>query len=1129
MGGADNQKLEALIEEARASGGSERANYQLFVLGLCEVLDLPRPVMAREENEFNDYGFERRIAFKHPDGSTTPGWIDCYRRGSFILEAKQSAKRQARKADPSKCQMSLLSEDAGMRKAGHARRGSRGWDQVLLEARKQAENYARALPVEHGYPPFLLIVDVGNVIEIFADFSGQGKNYAHFPDRQSFRLQLDDLREADVQARLRAIWTDPLSLDPTRISAEVTRDIADRLARIAKRLEGRHDAKDVAEFLMRCLFTMFAEDVGLIPEKGFHKLLGQMKDTPKNFPMAMESLWKVMDEGGYAPHLNATLKRFNGALFKARRALPLDGDDINELFIAAGRDWSKVEPAIFGTLLERALDPRERSKLGAHYTPRAYVERLVVPTIIEPLKADWELVQNRVKELQDANDRAGALAAVKAFHHQLCTTRVLDPACGTGNFLYVSLELMKRLEGEVLEALDDLGDDQARFAMEGETVNPRQFYGLELNERAVPIADLVLWIGYLKWQLRTGGLASISEPVLHAYGTIRHQDAVIAYDRQELLRDPSGKPLSRWDGVTKKLHPITGEEVPDPDATMPLYKYVNPRRAPWPEVEFIVGNPPFIGNKRMISRLGEGYVETLRSAWNDVPESVDFVMYWWHRAAGLVREGKARAAGLVTTNSISQTYNRRVVAKALSSSPTISITFSVPDHIWSDDADAAAVRVAMSVVTAGDADGLCMEIVRDGSLGESDRSETVSLSRGKIGPFLRIGADLNSAGNLFANATLAHQGVTPGNLGFRLNDEQAIRWGSERVVRDYIIGSDLTDRRRPRKIIDFHGLSRSDAETQFPALFQVILDEVKPERDENRRESYKENFWLFVEPRNQMRQALLGASRMIVTCRTSRQRVFQFEPIETLCDAKVIVIANSYPDLLSCLSSRPHLMWAGEWAKLGKGNDNNYNHSECFNFFPFPLSIDPTLKPSDPLFAQQERLRDLGERLDVFRKQRLAEHGFLTMTGLYNALERLRELDNGIGAPLTAAEHDVHQAGLISVLKEIHDDIDRAVFAAYGWEDLIPRLVGKPGATLPSPHKTPDQEAAEEELLSRLVALNLERAAEEKRGLVALAAARLPDPETGRESPETGRRARRRARHRSARNLRAAEMAEGRA
>ena len=652
--------------------------------------------MAQEHNDRNDYVFERRVDFKHPDGSRSAGRIDCYRRGRFILEAKQSAKRQGARVSPD--QLVLIPEDAGQRKQGQAKRGTRGWDQVMLAARRQAEDYARALPVEHGYPPFLLVVDVGHVIEVYADFSGQGKNYAHFPDRQSYRIGMDDLHDARVQARLRAIWNDPQSLDPTRISAEVTRDIAERLARIARRLEGRHDAKDVAEFLMRCLFTMFAEDVKLIPEKGFHKLLGQMKDTPEHFVAALESLWSVMDAGGYAPHLNATLKKFNGSLFKTRAALPLDREDIHELWIAAGKDWSDVEPAIFGTLLERALDARERAKLGAHYTPRAYVERLVVPTVIEPLRADWELVQGQVKELRDRGDHAGALAAVKAYHHRLCTTRVLDPACGTGNFLYVSLELMKRLEGEVLEALDDLGEDQARLAMEGETVSPRQFYGLELNPRAVPIADLVLWIGYLKWQIKTAGPGSITEPVLHAYGTIRQQDAVIAYDRQELLRDASGRPLSRWDGVTKKLHPVTGEEVPDPDAQVPLYSYVNPRPAPWPEVEFIVGNPPFIGNKRMISRLGEGYAKALRSAWSDVPESVDFVMYWWHRAADAVKGGKSRSAGLVTTNSITQTYNRRVVARALSGSPKTSITFSVPDHIWSDDSDAAAVRVAMSVV-----------------------------------------------------------------------------------------------------------------------------------------------------------------------------------------------------------------------------------------------------------------------------------------------------------------------------------------------------------------------------------------------------------------------------------------------
>jgi hypothetical protein len=1114
MGENDGGKLDELIAEAQASGGAERANYQLFVLGLCEALGVPRPVMARAENEYNDYSFERRIAFKHPDGSTTPGFIDCYRRGSFILEAKQSTKRQAAKADAA--QQSMFGEDATQRKGGHARRGTRGWDQVMLAARKQAEDYARALPVEHGYPPFLLIVDVGNVIEIFADFSGQGKNYAHFPDRQSFRIGMDDLRDAAVQARLKAIWADPLSLDPTRISAEVTRDIADRLAKIAKRLEGRHDAKDVAEFLMRCLFTMFAEDVGLIPEKGFHKLLGQMKDTPKNFPMAMESLWKVMDEGGYAPHLNTTLKRFNGALFKQSKALALDSEDIHELFVAASRDWSQVEPAIFGTLLERALDPRERSKLGAHYTPRAYVERLVVPTIIEPLKADWDLVQNRVKELQDAGDRAGALAAVKGFHHALCTTRVLDPACGTGNFLYVSLELMKRLEGEVLEALDDLGEDQARFAMEGETVNPRQFYGLELNARAVPIADLVLWIGYLKWQLRTGGLASITEPVLHAYGTIKHQDAVIEYDRQELLKGEDGRPLSRWDGVTRKLHPITGEDIPDPDAQVPLYKYVNPRRAPWPEVEFIVGNPPFIGGKDMRAELGDGYAEACWKARPEVPGGADFVMHFWDEAAvRLVRKPKKkgddnplRRFGFITTNSITQTFSRRVIERHMAAKEPLSLVFAVPDHPWLKAADKAAVRIAMTVAVKGERAGVLAEVVSEAGLNTDTPAVILETREGKVRADLTIGVDLSMAAALTSNDVLGFKGYMPWGKGFIVGQESAParELRSKRSTQHllfYLNGRDLAQRRRGVLALDFFRVPLQILQNEFPISYQHLLTTVKPERDLAEREAYRQNWWMFAEARPGMRYALAGLDRFIATAETSRHRLFVFLEASEAPDQKIRVIAASNSAILTACSSRLHVVWSfalGGWQ--GVGGDPVYNNSRIFDPFPFPLAVDPTLTPSSPLFAQQERLRELGERLDAFRKERLAEHDFLTMTGLYNALERLRELENGIGDPLTAAERDMHQAGLISVLKEIHDDIDRAVFTAYGWEDLIPRLVGKPGATLPSPHKSADQEAAEEELLTRLVALNQERAAEEKRGLVRWLRPDYQIPKLGAKAPK---------------------------
>ncbi|OBQ67801.1 class I SAM-dependent DNA methyltransferase [Mesorhizobium erdmanii] len=1093
----DTEKLEALIAEARASGGSELANYQLFIERLCIALNLPRPAMAQEQNQLNDYVFERRVDFKHPDGSRTAGRIDCYRRGCFILEAKQSGKRQTAKVDADR--MLLIPEDATQRKPGQAKRGTRGWDQVMLAARKQAEDYARALPVDHGYPPFLLVVDVGHVIEVYADFSGQGKNYAHFPDRQSYRIGMDGLRDDIIQERLRAIWTDPHSLDPTRISAEVTRDIAERLARIAKRLEGKHDAKDVAEFLMRCLFTMFAEDVKLIPEDGFHKLLGQMKDTPEHFVAALESLWAVMDSGGYAPHLNATLKKFNGSLFKKRAALQLDKHDINELWIAAGKNWSNVEPAIFGTLLERALNDRERSKLGAHYTPRAYVERLVVPTIIEPLRADWELVQGQVKELRDKGDHVGALAAVKAYHHKLCTTRVLDPACGTGNFLYVSLELMKRLEGEVLEALDDLGEDQARFAMEGETVNPRQFYGLEVNRRAVPIADLVLWIGYLKWQLKTAGLASITEPILHAYGTILQQDAVIAYDQQELLRDASGRPRSRWDGVTKKLHPITGEEIPDPDAVVPLYTFVNPKRAPWPEVEFIVGNPPFIGGKDMRQELGDGYAEACWKARPHISGGADFVMHFWDEAATrLLRKplkgqtNPLRRFGFITTNSITQTFSRRVIERHMTAKEPLSLIFAVPNHPWMKASDKAAVRIAMTVAEQREREGVLAEVISEMELNTDTPQVILELREGKVRADLTIGADLGSAKRLLANEGLSSRGVVLHGAGFIVSQAQAATLGLGKVpgleqhIVHYRNGRDIAQRPREVMVVDLFGLEVEQVRVRFPSVYQHIVENVKPERDHNKRDYRRINWWLFGENIPDARRALFSVPRYIATVETTKHRFFQFLDESIRPDNMLVAIGLDRAEHVAVLSSRLHVTWAismGGW--LGVGNDPRYSKSRTFDPFPFPVAVDPKLVPGDPLFARQERLRDLGERLDTFRKKRLAEHSNLTMTGLYNALERLRELENGCDVlPLTDAERDVHQTGLISVLKEIHDDIDRAVFAAFGWEDLIPSLVGKPGATLPSLHKTPKQERAEEELLTRLVALNQERTVEEKQGLV---------------------------------------------
>ena len=923
----DPQAVETFIARWEKSGGSESANFQTFAGELCDLLGVVRPEPSQVENELNDYVFERRVDFKFDDGSTSLGRIDLYRRDCFVMEAKQSRKRRARARKPDPRQQELLPEDATQVKSGAATRGTYGWDKVMRAAKRQAEDYARALPKEHGWPPFILVVDVGHVIEVYSDFSGQGKNYAQFPDRAGYTIALEDLRDPEIRARLRAIWTDPHSLNPARRSAEVTRDIAERLARIARNLEGRYDPRVVAEFLMRCLFTMFAEDVGLLPKKGFEKLLGEMVGTPRHFAPALESLWTVMDGGGYAPHLNETIKRFNGTLFRNRRALALDEEDIHELWIASQRDWHDVEPAIFGTLLERALDERERAKLGAHYTPRAYVERLVIPTIIEPLRADWEEALAHAHGLEEAEDRDGALRTIKDFHHKLCSTRVLDPACGTGNFLYVSLELMKRLEGEVLDALDDLGEDAPRFVMAGETVGPRQFHGLEINPRAVAIADLVLWIGYLKWQLRTVSAGRIAEPVLQAYGTIREQDAILAFDKQELLRDENGKPLSRWDGFTMKLHPITGEEIPDPDAAVEQYRYENPRPAEWPEAEFIVGNPPFIGGKDMRVELGDGYAEACWEARAKIPGGADFVMHFWDEAATRLlrkpKQGKViplRRFGFITTNSATQTFSRRVIERHARAKAPLSLVYAVPDHPWLKAPGKAAVRIAMTVAERGDRDGRLATVDRESGLNTDTPAVELRERSGKIVSNLKIGADITAVQPLMANDLISSPGVKLHGSGFIVAPSQAAALGLgsvpglENHILPYRNGRDLAQRPRGVMVIDLYGLSVDDARERFPKVYQHVVERVKPERDAKVGRSadmaeYARKWWQFGKARSELRPVLEPLRRYIATVETSKHRFFQFLDADIRPDNMLVCIGTDSASLLVNLSSRLHVSW----------------------------------------------------------------------------------------------------------------------------------------------------------------------------------------------------------------------------
>ena len=366
---------------SQGRGGAERANYQMFLAEFCQAIGVPSPDPASDDTATNDYVFERGVKRRDAEALASTLRIDLYKRGAFILEAKQSPER-LRLAE----QSSLFGADAP---TADTPSGGK-WDVLMRNARRQAEDYVFRLPSDHVAPPFLIVCDVAHVFEVYADFSGTGRAYSHFPDRKGFRIRLEDLRRPEIVARLKAIWTDPQSLDPTRHAARVTREIANRLAEVSKALEKKHPAEEVAHFLMRCIFTMFAEDADLLPRGKFTALLEECLEGPASFEPLLLDLWRKMDAPDHADRFfsgfKTHLRYFNGGLFHDARAFPMDREEIGELLAASRHDWRYVEPAIFGTLVEQALEPSERRKLGAHYTPRSYVERLVEVTVMEPLR-----------------------------------------------------------------------------------------------------------------------------------------------------------------------------------------------------------------------------------------------------------------------------------------------------------------------------------------------------------------------------------------------------------------------------------------------------------------------------------------------------------------------------------------------------------------------------------------------------------------------------------------------------------------------------------------------------------------------------------------------------------------------
>lgn len=545
--------------------------------------------------------------------------------------------------------------------------------------------------------------------------------------------------------------------------------------------------------------------------------------------------------------------------------------------------------------------------------------------------------------------------------------------------------------------------------------------------------------------------------------------------------------------MTRKEHPITGELIPDKSARVELFDYKNPKIADWPRTEFIVGNPPFIGGKDMREELGDGYTEACWKVRPKIPGGADFVMHFWDEAARRLlqkptkeKPNSMRRFGFITTNSITQTFSRRVIERYMAAKLPLSLIFAIPDHPWMKAIDKAAVRIAMTVAEAGDKEGVLATALSEADLNSDAPKVRLERKTGKVRANFTLGANLSDLKPLWSNEAISSRGVSLHGAGFIVTPQKATELGLGKIeglenhILDYRNGRDIASRPRNVKVIDLYPLEIEEARNRFPAVYQHVRENVKPERDQNNEAFRRDFWWWFGRRHTELRSFLKELPRYITTIETSKHRFFQFLDASIRPDNKLINIGLFTGIHLSVLSSSLHCFWfQANAGKIGVyALESVYVKTRCFDPFPFP---DFDALPKE----LTERLLDLGERLDKFRKEQIAKNSFLTMTGLYNILERSRELDNGCDVPpITDAERDVYDAGLISILKEIHDDIDKAVLEAYGWSDLAPALVGKPGATTPSPHKSAAQEEAEQELLTRLVMLNQERAAEEKRGIV---------------------------------------------
>jgi methylase of polypeptide subunit release factors len=820
------------VDKWRHTTLKESSAYQQHFVDLCRLVGHPTPAEADPKGEWFTFQAD---ATKQ---SGSQGYADVWKKRFFAWEYK------GKHADLDKAY------------------------QQLLQYREALEN-----------PPLLVVSDIEQIV-IHTNFTNTVK--------QIYRLTFDDLLKPEGMARLRAVFFDPEALRAPQTTKQVTEAAAREFAHLADLLrKWGEDPQRIAHFLIQLLFCLFAEDVGLLPHALFSRLIEQMRTESDAFAQRLEGLFGAMTTGGwFGEH---KIRHFDGGLFDSASVLGLDSDGLQILAQVSKLDWSSIEPSILGTLFERSLDPSKRAQIGAHYTGTEDILLIVEPVLMAPLRRRWAEVQadaralatrrdgtkNKSQRTRLQNELESLLAG---FVDEIAQVQVLDPGCGSGNFLYVALRRLLDLQKEVSTFASELGT--ARLYP---TASPSQLHGIEINAYAHELAQATVWIGYIQW-LQENGFGLPSEPVLKPIETVRLMDAVLAYDEQ-------GRPVE----------------------------------PAWPQADVIIGNPPFLGDKKMRSELGGKYVDDLRALYADrIPGQSDLVCYWFEKARAQIEQGRTQRAGLLATQGIRGGANRKVLERV---KRTGDIFWAQSDRNWI--LDGAMVHVSMVAFD----NGMEKERVLDGNPAEAINSD------------LTTATDLTKAQRLKENMGICFQG--PVKVGsFEIDEATASlmlllpnphKQPNSDVIRPWVNGLDITNRPRKMYIIDFNVMPLEQA-ALYETPFEHIRQQVRPQREKNKRIRRREYWWQHGETVPGMRAALARFQRFICTPRVSKHRLFVWVPENTLPDSAVIAVARDEDYFFGVLHSKPHELWArGTGTQLREAESGfRYTPTSTFETFPFP-------------------------------------------------------------------------------------------------------------------------------------------------------------------------------------------------